>query len=61
MSEGIHHIEVVGRWHNDSTAGVYVWCNTCDSQLLEGDDYGDRLTPEQIADAVAAHRTRSGP
>lgn len=51
-----HRIEVMGRWHNDGTAGVSVWCATCEVTLIEGDEFGDVLTPQQIADAVSEHR-----
>ena len=52
---GVHEITVEGVWHNDSTAGVFVWCDTCGDSILEGDEFGDRLTPDQINEAVAAH------
>ena len=54
--EGQHEVTVEGQWHNDNTAGVFVWCNTCNWILLEGDDFGDRLTPDQIIRAVLAHQ-----
>lgn len=55
-----HRIEVRGRWHNDNTAGVSVWCETCDVSVIDSDDHGDVLTPEQIALAVAEHTTPLG-
>ena len=45
-----------GVWHNDDTAGVYVWCETCDVEVLGVDDDVDVLTVEQIVSAVERHR-----
>ena len=50
-----HIIYVRGDWHNDDTAGVYVWCETCDVLVIKGDDFDDVLTPEQISTALERH------
>ena len=52
LPEVEHSIIVGGVWHNDSTAGVAVYCNTCNTEILYA---AEELTPTQIAEAVAAH------
>lgn len=59
--EEVHDIRVRGQWFNDETAGVYIWCRTCDNEVLNGEPFGDQLSPAQIAEAVVDHlRLRGG-
>lgn len=49
-----HEVVVLGVWHNDSTAGLEVYCRTCEVELRY-EESDDGLTLEEITEVIAEH------